>query len=120
MRLREERSDHPLGKATVREYVRLRKRELGIDGREVFVGQSYALGQEAQGDWSAEEPFTAPTPMPLSKRFWKDTSTGSITSKASSTRCDMTTCSRGEDPARIPARRNRAGNCLPLSLRFPK
>ena len=51
MRLQEERPDHPLGEATVREYVRLRKRELGTNGREVFVPQSYALGQEAQVDW---------------------------------------------------------------------
>jgi hypothetical protein len=51
MRLREERPDHLLGEATVREYVRRRKRELGINGREVFVPQSYALGQEGQVDW---------------------------------------------------------------------
>jgi transposase len=51
MRLRQERPDYPLGEATVREYVRVRKREMGINGREVFVPQSYALGQEAQVDW---------------------------------------------------------------------
>jgi hypothetical protein len=50
-RLRQEKPDHPLGEATVREYVRYRKRQMGINGREVFVPQSYALGQEGQVDW---------------------------------------------------------------------
>jgi transposase len=50
-RLRQERPDHRLGEATVREYVRRRKRQMGINGREVFVPQSYALGQEGQVDW---------------------------------------------------------------------
>jgi transposase len=31
--------------------VALRKRELGLSGREVFVPQSYQWGQEAQVDW---------------------------------------------------------------------
>ena len=35
----------------MRRYVRERKRELGLSGREVFVPQSYELGQEAQVDW---------------------------------------------------------------------
>jgi hypothetical protein len=35
----------------VRRYVGLRKRELGLKGREVFVPQSYNWGQEAQIDW---------------------------------------------------------------------
>jgi len=50
-RLRQEKPDHSLGEATVREYVRYRKRQMGINGREVFVPQSYALGQEGQVDW---------------------------------------------------------------------
>src|SRR5215467_13340060 len=50
-RLWEERPDHVLGEATVRQYVRRRKREMGIGGREVFVPQSYELGQEGQVDW---------------------------------------------------------------------
>lgn len=50
-RLRQERPAHQLGEATVREYVRYRKRQMGINGREVFVPQSYALGQEGQVDW---------------------------------------------------------------------
>ena len=51
MRLRKEHPDHPVGEATVRRYVQQRKRELGFSGREVFVPQSYELGQEAQVDW---------------------------------------------------------------------
>jgi transposase len=51
VRLRQEEPDHLLGEATVREYVRYRKRQMGINGREVFVPQSYALGQEGQVDW---------------------------------------------------------------------
>jgi len=50
-RLREEHPEHPIGEATVRRYVAARKRELGLSGREVFVPQSYVLGQEAQVDW---------------------------------------------------------------------
>ena len=51
MRLCREHPDHPVGEATVRRYVRQRKRELGLSGREVFAPQSYQLGQEAQVDW---------------------------------------------------------------------
>ena len=51
MRLCREHPDHLVGEATVRRYVRQRKRELGLSGREVFVPQSYKLGQEAQVDW---------------------------------------------------------------------
>ena len=50
-RLREEHSAHPISEPTVRRYVAMRKRELGLSGREVFVPQSYGLGQEAQVDW---------------------------------------------------------------------
>src|SRR3954452_3838529 len=50
-RLREEHAEHPIGEPTVRRYVAVRKRELGLSGREVFVPQSYGLGQEAQVDW---------------------------------------------------------------------
>jgi len=37
MRLRQARPDHLLGEATVRECVRRDKRQMGINGREVFV-----------------------------------------------------------------------------------
>jgi len=50
-RLRQEHPEHPIGEPTVRRYVATRKRELGLSGREIFVPQSYHLGQEAQVDW---------------------------------------------------------------------
>jgi len=51
MRLRQEHSEHPIGEPTVRRYVALRRRDLGLGSREVFVPQSYQPGQEAQVDW---------------------------------------------------------------------
>jgi transposase len=51
VRLRAEHPEHDIGEATVRRYVRERKRELGLAGRDVFVPQSYAWGQEGQVDW---------------------------------------------------------------------
>ena len=50
-RLITERGEHPVAESTVREYVRERKRALGLAQREVFVPQSYGPGQEAQVDW---------------------------------------------------------------------
>lgn len=50
-RLRQEHPDHPIAEPTVRRYVRRRKQELGLGGREVFVPQSYDWGQEGQVDW---------------------------------------------------------------------
>ncbi len=50
-RLCMEHSQHPVAESTVREYVRGRKRALGLAHRGVFVPQSYAPGQEAQVDW---------------------------------------------------------------------
>lgn len=50
-RLKEDRPEHSIGEATVREYVRQWKLERGLTGREVFVPQSYELGQEGQVDW---------------------------------------------------------------------
>jgi transposase len=51
MRLRDEHPTHPIAEPTVRRYVELRKQELGLGGREVFVPQSYDWGQEGQVDW---------------------------------------------------------------------
>jgi hypothetical protein len=51
IRLRNEYPNYPVGEATVRRYVQVRKRELGLSGRDVFVPQSYELGQEAQVHW---------------------------------------------------------------------
>jgi hypothetical protein len=51
VRLRKEYLDHPIGEPTVRRYVQKRKQELGFNGKEVFVPQSYHWGQEGQVDW---------------------------------------------------------------------
>lgn len=51
VRLKQEKPERLIGEATVRQYLRRRKRELGLAGREVFVPQSYELGQEGQVDW---------------------------------------------------------------------
>jgi transposase len=50
-RLRQEYPEIQIAEATVRRYVALRKREMGLKGAEVFVPQSYSWGQEAQVDW---------------------------------------------------------------------
>ncbi|MGH9563712.1 MAG: IS21 family transposase [Terracidiphilus sp.] len=42
---------HSICEASVRRYVAERKRDLGMKGREVFIPQSYGLGEEAQVDW---------------------------------------------------------------------
>lgn len=51
VRLRREQSEVAVGEATVRTYVRKRKRELGLLHQETFIPQSYAYGVEAQVDW---------------------------------------------------------------------
>ena len=50
-RILEEVPDCRPAEATVREYVRERKRALSLAGREVFVPQTYAPGEQAQVDW---------------------------------------------------------------------
>ena len=50
-RLRAEHPELPVAEPTVRRYVGIRRRELGIKGREVFVPQNYSWGQEGQVDW---------------------------------------------------------------------
>ncbi len=50
-RIREELPDCQIGERTVRQYVRQRKVELGMKGRETYVPQSYTWGAEAQVDW---------------------------------------------------------------------
>ena len=50
-RLREEHPAHPVGEPTVRHYVQQRRREMGLDQREVFIPLSYDWGQEGQVDW---------------------------------------------------------------------
>jgi hypothetical protein len=51
VRLGEEMPDCPVAERTVREYVRDRKRALGLLARQVHVAQSYEWGVEAQVDW---------------------------------------------------------------------
>jgi transposase len=43
--------DATLAESTVRNHVRARKRQMGLDRRETFVPQSYGWAQEAQVDW---------------------------------------------------------------------
>src|SRR5713226_8999371 len=50
-RLCAEHPELPVAEPTVRRYVGIRRRELGLKGREVFVPQSYSWGQEGQVDW---------------------------------------------------------------------
>jgi transposase len=50
-RLRAERPEVGAAESTIREYVRKRKKELGLLRAETFVPQSYRWGQEAQVDW---------------------------------------------------------------------
>jgi transposase len=51
VRLRQEMETGEIAESTVRRYVARRKRELGQAGREIFIAQSYAFGEEAQVDW---------------------------------------------------------------------
>jgi len=51
VRLCAEQPGEPICEPTIRRYVRQRKQELGLAGREVFVPQSYDWGQEGQVDW---------------------------------------------------------------------
>jgi transposase len=51
VRIREERPSCEIAEKTVRRYVRAKRLELGLLGRETFVPQSYGWGSEAQVDW---------------------------------------------------------------------
>jgi transposase len=50
-RLCEEKPDLQVSEPTVRKFVRERKHEMGLIGRETFIPQSYRFGEEAQVDW---------------------------------------------------------------------
>jgi transposase len=50
-RLCAELPELPVAEPTVRRYVGIRRHELGLKGREIFVPQTYSQGQEAQVDW---------------------------------------------------------------------
>src|SRR5262249_34948091 len=54
-RIRAELPGNAIAESTVRRYVRSRKAELGLLGKETFVPQSYTWGQEAQIDWYEAE-----------------------------------------------------------------
>jgi transposase len=51
IRLKQELPQCEIAESTVRQYVRQKKRELGLLGREVCVPQCYDWGVEAQVDW---------------------------------------------------------------------
>jgi transposase len=51
IRIRQEQPENGVAESTVRQYVRERKRALGLLKRETFVPQSYNWGVEAQVDW---------------------------------------------------------------------
>jgi hypothetical protein len=50
-RLCDEMQEFKVSETAVRKYVRRRKLELGLIGRETFIPQSYNFGGEAQVDW---------------------------------------------------------------------
>jgi len=50
-RIRQERPEASVAEATVRGYVRQRKRELGLAGRQTCIPQAYDWGAEGQVDW---------------------------------------------------------------------
>ncbi len=50
-RLCEEKPDLNVSEPTVGKYVRERKHEMGLIGRETFIPQSYRFGEQAQVDW---------------------------------------------------------------------
>lgn len=50
-RIRGEMPEVEVAESTIRRYVRERKIELGLTGRETFIPQSYSWGTEAQVDW---------------------------------------------------------------------
>src|SRR3954454_13368887 len=50
-RICQELPQYPVGRSRVGEYVRQRKQELGLLGRDTFIPQSYSWGMEGQVDW---------------------------------------------------------------------
>ena len=50
-RICQELPQYPVGRSRVGEYVRQRKQELGLLGRDTFIPQSYRWGSEGQVDW---------------------------------------------------------------------
>jgi transposase len=50
-RLRAEHPEAEVAESTVRQYVRKRKKELGLEKGELYIPQTYRWGQEGQVDW---------------------------------------------------------------------
>jgi transposase len=50
-RIHQERPDWAIAERTIRQYVERRKRTQGMDGRDIFIPQSYGWGAEGQVDW---------------------------------------------------------------------
>lgn len=101
VRLCREKPDLQVSETTVRQFVRRRKLEMGLSGRETFIPQSYSFGQEAQVDWYEayadldEERqvaglFTVRIRMQASKRSWKRTNLPFNTLAAFSPSCATT------------------------------
>jgi hypothetical protein len=65
IRVGEERPGCEIAEKTVRRYVRAKKLELGLLGRETFVPQSYSWGSEAQVDWYEATAQLAGQPQPV-------------------------------------------------------
>src|SRR4051812_11741705 len=57
--------DATVAESTVRNHVRARKHQMGLDRRETFVPQSYGWAHEAEGAWDAAggDPRAAGTPV---------------------------------------------------------
>ena len=51
VRIRRERPEVEVSESTVRRYVCWKKQAMGATGKEVYIAQSYAFGEEAQVDW---------------------------------------------------------------------
>jgi len=94
-RLRREMPEVEVAESTVRRYVREKKAVIGLAGRETFIAQSYAWGDEGEVDWyegwaefdgkprktylfcmrsmASGGAFHRAIHTPTSKRFWKST-----------------------------------------------
>src|SRR5262249_24655107 len=64
-RILNEKPQQKVAEATIREYVRERKRDLGWSTRTTCVPQSYKPGQESQVDWDESSAELSGQPTPL-------------------------------------------------------
>ena len=115
-RLCDEMPELKVCESTVGKYIRERKLELGLIGREIFIPQSYKSGKKPKSigtkpklswmenstnsissvcaAWAVAGLSTVRIRTRASRRFWKLTSLPSTTLAAFSQRFDMTTCHR--------------------------